>query len=110
MFSISASSAIDEFVDVADDRRNGVQLRPLRRAPTPLAGDNHKSVTYGRSRIGCRTPRSRDRLGSSSSACSSNACAAVRVAADPRDLDLTHPAPRLLLGARAPRAASPSSA
>ena len=60
------------FVDLADNRRNRVELRPLRRAPAPLARDDFIILAVGRSRIGWSTPRSAIDSASSSSVSSSN--------------------------------------
>src|SRR5437868_15256594 len=83
------------FVDLANDRRNGVEPCPLRRAPAPLAGDDHIIFAVGPEQNRLENPALPDRLGELVE------CLLVEVDSrlmgvgpDPRDLDLPHAAAR----------------
>ena len=50
------------FVDIADDRRDRMELRPLRGAPAPLAGNDHEAVTGTSKQNRLEHPALADRL------------------------------------------------
>ena len=101
-------------VEIADDRRDSVQLRPLRRAPAPLAGDDLDSRRRagGAGSAGAR-PARRSNAASSASASSSKCWRGWSgLGADPRQIDLADAAALDVAGslARGARTASPSRA
>ena len=100
-------------VDLADDRRDRVQPRPLRRAPAALAGDDLKPVAVGPQQDRLEHPALGDRIGQLVDRFLAELDARlVGIGPDPRDLDLAHAAARARRARRPPErgAASPSSA
>ena len=101
-------------VELADERRDAVELRLLRRAPAALAGDDLDSRRRpgGAGSAGAR-PCRRSTAASSSSATSSKCLRGwCGIGADLRELDLAHAAAldaSASLGARGARTASSSS-
>ena len=96
MFSIRASSAVVEFVDLADDCRHGVELGPLRRAPAPFTGDDLKAVVMRPQQDRLQHPALANRLGELvEQVLVELHPRLVGVRVDPRDIDLADSAPAI---------------
>src|SRR5437868_7338695 len=78
-------------VDLADDRRNAVEPRPLRRPPAALASDDHIILAVGPKQDRLEDAAQPDRLGELVERFLVELDARlVRVRPDPRNLDLAH--------------------
>ena len=83
-------------VDVADDRRDRVELRALRRAPAPLAGDDLEAVAVGPQQDRLKHAALGDRFGELVERLFVELHPRLaRVGPDPRDFDLANAFGRL---------------
>ena len=79
------------FVDLADNRRDCVEPRPLRRAPPALPGDDHEGVAVRSQQNGLENPAQAYRFGEFVERFLVKLDARlVRIGADSRHLHLVH--------------------
>jgi hypothetical protein len=83
------------FIDFPDDRRDGMEASPLRRAPTPLTGDNLEIISVWTKQNGLENATLADRFGELLKRIFIEVDSGLRgVWLNPRDLDLSNPAAR----------------